>query len=79
MHDFLESFPKLWIEYCVDDRIDEAVDVAEPGGQYECRYAWLTIHIQFGAHGIHDIACEKRYPTEQKHTYCRKDNGKKRE
>lgn len=36
----------------------------EPCCQNECGHAWLAIIAEFGAHGVHDVACEERHPAD---------------
>lgn len=38
IHDFFERFSKFWIENGVYNRIYETIHVAEPSGEYKCRY-----------------------------------------
>lgn len=65
VHDFFERLPELRIEDGVDDRVDEAVHVAEPGRQDEGRHARLAGHVQLGAHRVHDVAGEERHPADE--------------
>lgn len=67
-HEFFKRFPELRIEYRVDHRIDKAVHVAQPCGQDEHSDAGRTVLVQFGADRVQDVAREKWYPTEQKHS-----------
>lgn len=64
VHDFFERLAELRIEDGVDDRVDEAVHVAQPGRQDECRHARLAGHVELGAHRVHDVAGEERYPAD---------------
>ena len=40
---FLECFPKISIEYGVDKRIDDGIDVAQPSGNEEHIHTWLHL------------------------------------
>lgn len=62
MHDLLEGFAKLRIEYRVYDWIDKAVDVAQPSGEYEDIYAWPPVDIEYREDGIRDIAGKEWHP-----------------
>ena len=68
MHNLFESFTKFRIENGIDDWIDKAIDVAQPCGQYEGSYTGTTVFIEFGAHGIHNVAGEEWHPAEEKNT-----------
>lgn len=74
VHNLFERFPKLGIEDRVDDRIHEAVHVAQPGGQNEDRHSGPAVRIQFGADGVHDVAREKGHPADQEDT-CAGEEG----
>lgn len=69
MHDLFKCFPELGIEDCVDDRIDEAVHVAEPRGKVEYRDAWPAVLVKLRAHRVHNVAGKERYPAEQEHSW----------
>lgn len=77
VHNLFERFPKLGIEDRVDDRIHEAVHVAQPGGQNEDRHSGPAVRIQFGADGVHDVACEKGHPADQEDTCAGEEKGSK--
>lgn len=64
VHDFFERLPELRVEDGVDDRVDEAVHVPEPGRQDEGRHARLAGHVQLGTHRVHDVAGEERHPAD---------------
>lgn len=59
MHDLFECFAKFWIEYRIDNRIDKAIDIAQPSRQHKGRQTRPAVFIEFGAHGIHDVAREE--------------------
>ena len=62
---FLERFPEFRIEDCVDDRVDAAVDVSEPGGDEECRVARMPVGLYLDADGVDDVAGEEGCPANQ--------------
>jgi len=68
VHDLLEGLAKLGIEYRVDHRVHEAVDVAQPGGHHVGREARSAVFLELGAHGVHDVAAEEGQPAEQEDT-----------
>lgn len=68
MHNLFESLPKFGIKDRIDDRIDEAVHVAKPGRQDENGDAGSAVGVQFRAHGIHNVAREKRHPAYEEDT-----------
>lgn len=70
VHDLLERLAELRIEDGVDDRVDEAVHVAEPGGENERGHARRTVQPEDGAHGVHYVAREKRHPAYEEHACC---------
>ena len=72
VHNLFESFPKLRIEDCVDDRVHKTVHVAQPRCQNECSHAGLARWLEFRAHCIHNVACKKWHPAYQKYTWKRK-------
>jgi len=43
MENFLECFPKIRVEYGVDKRIDNGVDVTQPGGNEKHVHARLNL------------------------------------
>lgn len=59
-HDLLEGLTELRIEDSVDDRIHEAIDVAEPCGEDESGHARTAVLIEFSAHRLHDVTGEER-------------------
>lgn len=71
MHDFFESLAELWIEDRIDDGIDEAVDVAQPCGEYERGDAWSPVYVKHGTDGISDITREEWHPANQENA-CEK-------
>lgn len=71
MHDLFECFAELWVEDRIDDGIDKAVDVAQPGGEYKDGNAWPPVYVEHGTDGICDITREERHPTNQENT-CEK-------
>lgn len=79
VHYLFERFPKLGIEDRVDDRIHEAVHVAQPGGQNEDRHSGPAVRIQFGTDGVHDVAREKGHPTDQEDTCAGEGESKSTE
>jgi len=68
VHNLLEGLAKLGIEYRVDHRVHEAVDVAQPGGHHVGREARSAVFLELGAHGVHDVAAEEGQPAEQEDT-----------
>lgn len=73
VHEFLEGLAKLGVEDRVYDRVDEAVHVAQPGGDDEGRQGRLTRRPQLGADRVHHVTSEERHPAEQKHTCTQSD------
>lgn len=71
MHDLLEGLAKLGIEYCVDNRVHKAVDVAQPGGHHVGGEPRSAVFLELGAHGVHDVAAEEWQPAEQEDTCLR--------
>lgn len=72
---FLERLAELDVEDGVDERIEEAIDVAEPDEQRERQRmnvaeAERRKQVVADADGAHDVDGEKRNPAEQKHS-CR--------
>ncbi len=64
--DPLEGLPELRVEDGVDERVDAAVDVSEPGGDEEggvARAPGATLHLD--ADGVEDVAREERHPAHQ--------------
>lgn len=68
VHEFLEGLAKLGVEDRVYHRVDEAVHVAEPGGDDEGGQWGLTRRSQLSADRIHHVAREERHPAKQEHT-----------
>ncbi len=64
--DPLERLPEFWIEDCVDEGVDAAVDVAQPGGDHESGVAGTPGQLQLDADRIQHVAREERDPAEQK-------------
>lgn len=69
VHNLFKSFPKFGIEDRVDDRINEAIHITQPSGQYENSHSRAAVRLQFCANGVHDIAREERYPTDKEDTW----------
>jgi len=68
-HDFLESLAKLGIEDGVDDRVEAAVDIAEPCCEEKGRESGAAVHLgEERAEGIHDVAGEEGEPASQEQT-----------
>ena len=70
---FLERLAEIDVEDGVDERIEEAVDVAEPDEQRERQRmnvaeAERRVQVVADADGAHDVDREKRDPAEQKHS-----------
>lgn len=66
VHDLLERLAEFRIEYRVNHRIDEAVHVAEPCGEDECRHARIAVGIaQFRAQCVQHVTREERHPAEE--------------
>lgn len=68
MHNFFECFAKFWIENCVNHWIYNAVYVAQPSGQYESCYSWITVVVHFRTYCVGNVTTEKWQPTNQKYT-----------
>lgn len=62
VHNLLESFAEFRIENGVDNGIDEAVHVAQPGGEDECGQTGIAVHAQFGAECVQHVAGEEGHP-----------------
>ena len=60
--DLLECLPELWIEYGVDERVDAAVDVAQPGGEHEGRVPRAPGQVELDADGVEDVASKEGDP-----------------
>lgn len=69
VHDLFERFAKFRIEDGVDDGIDEAIHVAQPGGQDERGQTGIAVHAEFRAQCVEHVACEKRHPAHEEHTW----------
>jgi len=70
---FLERLAELDVEDGVDERIEEAVDVAEPDEQRERQRmnvaeAERRVEVVADTDGADDVDGEERDPTEQKHS-----------
>jgi len=64
---------KFNVEYRVDDRVEETVDVAEPDEEREqdllkMTYATVFEEVVSNAHGVDDVDCEERNPTKHENT-----------
>ena len=73
LQEFFECFSEFDVEDCVDERIEEAVDVSEPDKEWESHrmnvtYGCSREQIVSDADGIDDVDREKRYPTEEEHS-----------
>ncbi len=60
-----EGFSELWIEDCVDDRVDTGVDVAKEGRGLEGKASWRRVEVVFYAQSIQDIASEEWNPANE--------------
>ena len=72
---FLERLAELDVEDGVDERIEKAVDIAEPDEERERQRVNVTeterrVQIVADADGTHDVDGEEGDPAEQEHT-CR--------
>lgn len=79
--EFLESLSELYVEDGVDERIEETVDVSEPDEQrkghwVDVAYRGRAEEVVANTDGVHDVDCEERNPTEEKHTYKKKQRDK---
>ena len=64
--DLLERLSELGIENRVNNRIDDAVQVAKPRRQHEGRRTEATVRFfQLDTHGVDDVASEEGDPTDQ--------------
>lgn len=63
-----KSFPELWIEDRVNNRVDETVHVAQPGRYDKRSHSWLTIALELDAQRVHNVARKKWHPTNKKNT-----------
>jgi len=68
----LKGSSKLVVENGVDDRVEEAVDVAEPDEEreedrVEATDAGQLEQVVADTRGVDDVECEERNPAEQKH------------
>lgn len=65
--DLLEGFSELWVEDGVDDRIEEGIHVADPGGEQEESHARLdAVVLRLFADSVHYVAGKEWYPAHQK-------------
>jgi hypothetical protein len=53
-----ECFPKLWVEYCVDDEVEVGVNIAKEGGNIEGNVAMGGVEVILDIAGIKDVAGE---------------------
>ena len=65
--DAFEGFAELHIEDCVDNGIDEGVDVTQPWRQLKGHKSRRAIQLQFWTYGVHDIAREERHPAKEEY------------
>ena len=65
-----ECLPELWVEDGVNERVDTAVDVAEPGGEDECGVTRPPVQLELDADGVDHVAGEERDPAHQE-TCCK--------
>ena len=61
----LEGLPELWVEDGVDERVDAAVEVAEPRGQVEGDVPGHPTQLKLDAYRVDDVAREEGYPTDE--------------
>ena len=71
---FLEGLAELDVENGVDERVEKAVDVAEPDEQRECERmnvaeAERRVRVVADADGVDDVDWEERDPAEKEHSY----------
>ena len=67
--DLFEGFSELWVEDSIDNRIEEGVHVADPGGQPEESGARLeAFDVRLLADGVHDVAGKEWDPAHQEST-----------
>jgi len=70
--DPVERSAKLDVEDCVDERVEKAVDVAEPDEEREDELVDVTEssvveQVVPDTDGVDDVDCEERNPTEHEH------------
>ena len=65
----LESLPELRIEDGIDERVDAAVDIAQPSGHVEGRVPGPPAQLELDADGVDDVAREKGYPATEEATW----------
>lgn len=66
-----EGLSELRVEDSVDEWVDAAVDVAEPGGQDECGVARPPVQLELDADGVDHVASEERNPADEEAGYKR--------
>lgn len=59
-----ERLPEFRVEDCIDDRVQERVDVAQPCCQDEGCDPWRVRQVQLGAQRVQDGAREKWCPAD---------------
>lgn len=68
-----KSFPKLWVEDGVDDRVEEGVHVSYPGGEDEHGRPRGQVGVAgLDADGVHDVTREEGHPAHKEGTCRRK-------
>ena len=60
-----KSFSEIWIEDCVDDRVDTGVDVAKESGDIKCNVARGGVEVVLDTQSIKNVTSEERNPTDQ--------------
>ncbi len=60
-----ECFSEFRVEDCVDDRVDAAVDVSEPGRDEEGRVARMPVRFQLDADRVDHVAGKEGGPAYQ--------------
>lgn len=67
----LEGLSELRIKDGVDERVDAAIDVAQPRGQHEGGVARAPRELQLYADGVEDVASEEWHPANQETAWIR--------